>query len=333
LSDNLALLHDAVATAHALTAGKSGAGAFVDSLLKIARNEKFPADLRLEALAALPGGRTIDPDLFSFLQANVNPDKPVATRNSAVTVLSRAKLTDDQLLALTDTMRNAGPLEMTRLLSPFERSTTEATGLKLLSSLKDAKGLSSLRPDLLRNTVAKYPEAVQQQAKELAATLNVDAAKQGAHIDELLTELKGGDIRRGQTVFNSPKAACSSCHRMGYLGGRVGPDLTAIGQARTERDLLESIIYPSASFVRSFEPFVIQTKSDETYSGVVTKDAADEIVLATGPGTEVRIARSDITDMRPGTVSVMPAGLEQQLSKQELADLLIFLKSTKWGPQ
>jgi putative heme-binding domain-containing protein len=109
--------------------------------------------------------------------------------------------------------------------------------------------------------------------------------------------------------------------------------LTAIGQARTERDLLESIVYPSASFVRSFEPFVIQTKSDETYSGVVKTDAADEIVLATGPGTEVRIARSDITDMRPGTVSVMPAGLEQQLSKQELADLLTFLKSTKWGPQ
>jgi len=63
------------------------------------------------------------------------------------------------------------------------------------------------------------------------------------------------------------------------------------------------------------------------------KDAPDEVVLATGPATEVRIARADISDIRPGAVSVMPAGLEQQLSKQELADLLAFLKATKWGAQ
>jgi len=120
---------------------------------------------------------------------------------------------------------------------------------------------------------------------------------------------------------------------MGYLGGRVGPDLTTIGQVRTERDLLESIVYPSASFVRSFEPYVVKTKSDEDYNGVLRKDAPDEIVLATGPSTEVRIARSDIVDFRPGTVSVMPAGMEQQLTRQELADLVAFLKATKWGAQ
>jgi putative heme-binding domain-containing protein len=117
------------------------------------------------------------------------------------------------------------------------------------------------------------------------------------------------------------------------MGGKVGPDLTSIGQARTETDLLESIVYPSASFVRSYEPYVVSTKSDETYSGVLKKDAPEEIILATGPNAEVRLARSDIVDIRPGTVSVMPAGLEQQLSRQELADLLAFLKSTKWGPR
>jgi putative heme-binding domain-containing protein len=102
---------------------------------------------------------------------------------------------------------------------------------------------------------------------------------------------------------------------------------------RTERDLLESIVYPSASFVRSFEPFVVTTKSEESYTGVLRKDAADEVVLVTGPNLEVRVARSDIVEMRPGTVSVMPAGLDQQLTKQELSDLLAFLKSTKWGPR
>src|SRR5262249_10932807 len=149
----------------------------------------------------------------------------VPLRNSAVTVLSKAKLNDQQLLSLADTVRNAGPLEMTKLLTAFEHTTNEAVGLKLVAALKDAKGLSSLRADLLKSLVAKYPAPVRKLADELAATINADATKQTAHIDELLPQLKDGDIRRGQIVFNSPKAACSSCHTMGYLGGKVGPDL------------------------------------------------------------------------------------------------------------
>jgi putative heme-binding domain-containing protein len=149
----------------------------------------------------------------------------------------------------------------------------------------------------------------------------------------MMAQMRGGDIRRGQTIFNSAKAACSACHAIGYLGGHVGPDLTSIGQVRTERDLLESILYPSASFVRSYEPVVVTTKSGEEQSGVLRKDAADEVVLATGPETEVRVPRSDIAEMRPGTVSVMPQGLDAQLSPGELADLLAFLKNTKWGAQ
>jgi putative heme-binding domain-containing protein len=116
---------------------------------------------------------------------------------------------------------------------------------------------------------------------------------------------------------------------MGYLGGKVGPDLTRIGQIRTERDLLESIIYPDASFVRSYEPIVVVTKSGEMHSGVLRRDAPDEVVLATGATDEVRIARSEIADLRPGTVSVMPSGLEAQLSRQEMADLLAFLKAAR----
>src|SRR5205823_13094744 len=159
----------------------------------------------------------------------------------------------------------------------------EAVGLKLVAALKESKSLSSLRTDLFKTLVAKYPEPVQQQGKELLTLLNVDTAKQSAHLDELLAELKNGDIVRGQAVFNSQKAACFSCHAMGYQGGHVGPDLTSISQARTERDLLEAIVYPSASFVRSYEPMIVQTKSDEQYNGVLRKDAADEVVLATGP--------------------------------------------------
>ena len=131
-------------------------------------------------------------------------------------------------------------------------------------------------------------------------------------------------MRRGQAVFNGTKAACSSCHAIGYLGGKVGPDLTQIGKIRTERDLLESIVFPSASFVRSYEPVQVTTKSGKMYNGLVRQDTSDEIVLATGVNQEARIARDDIEEIQPSKVSVMPAGLDQQLTVRELAEKLRF---------
>ncbi len=101
-------------------------------------------------------------------------------------------------------------------------------------------------------------------------------------LEKLLASLKDGDVRRGQAVFNGTKASCSACHAIGYLGGNIGPDLTHIGKIRNERDLLESIVFPSASLVRSYEPVQVTTKTGKVYNGLVRKDAPDEVVLATG---------------------------------------------------
>jgi putative heme-binding domain-containing protein len=326
------LLRSAVVTARILAESKTKAPDLIAPLLRLARDQSRPADLRLAALAALPSDAvSLDPGLLALLCANLDPSKPVVTRGAAAGVLAKAKLTDEQLLLISDSVKIAGPLEATKLLQAFEQSTNEAVGAKLLESLQSSKSLTSLRPDALQKLLAQFPPSIQERGKELLASLQLDTAKQSAHLEELMNSLGNGDIRRGQAIFNSQKAACSACHAMGYLGGHVGPDLTTIGQVRTERDLLESIVYPSASFVRSFEPYVVKTRTEDEYSGVLRKDAPDELVLATGPATEVRIARSEIIDIRPGTVSVMPAGLDQQLSRQELADLVAFLKATKWG--
>jgi putative heme-binding domain-containing protein len=328
------LLRAAVAASRTLNQAKNKPIELSDPLLRLAQNPAYPEDLRVAALAALPpGSASLDPGLLTLLLGNLDPAKPVLIRSDAAGVLAKSKLTDDQLIDVADHLKTAGPLETTKLLEAFEQSTNEMVGLKLVESLQGCKSLASLRPDMLQKLLTQFSSSVQNRGKELLASLQVDTVKQSAHLEELMNSLGKGDIRRGQAVFNSQKAACSSCHAMGYLGGNVGPDLTTIGQVRTERDLLESIVYPSASFVRSFEPYVVRTKSDEDYSGVLKKDAPDEIVLATGPSTEVRIARSDIVDIRPGTVSVMPAGLDQQLTRQELSDLVAFLKATKWGAQ
>jgi len=73
----------------------------------------------------------------------------------------------------------------------------------------------------------------------------------------------------------------------------------------------------------------VRTKDGEEHSGLVQRETSDSLVLVSGPTAEQRIARADIAEMRPGTVSVMPEGLDQQLTRQEMADLIAFLRALK----
>jgi putative heme-binding domain-containing protein len=293
-------------------------------------SENTPADIRLNAFAAIKGLGRLSRPAFEFLRSQLDSTNAVATRLLAAEVLGRPPLTPNEMNDLTKTARTAGPLELPKLLAIFHRATNEYVGLNLIDALKQSPSASSLRVEILRPNLTNFPAIVRQRADELLASIHTDTAQEKARINELLESCKNGDVRRGQALFNSPKAACSSCHAIGYLGGNVGPDLTRIGQIRNERDLLEALVYPNASFVRSYEPMIVTTKAGEEYSGVLRKDSAEEVVLATGPNIEQRIARSEIADMRPGSVSVMPSGLADQLKKEELADLLAFLKATRW---
>lgn len=167
------------------------------------------------------------------------------------------------------------------------------------------------------------------QAELLYATLNVDAEKQKTRLDSLAASLSSSGVRRGQAVFNSTKAACVTCRSIDYLGGKVGPDLTRIGKVRNERDLLEAIVFPSASFVHGFEPVAIATTDGRIINGLVKSKTRDEVVLTTRVNEEARVAMSAIQETRPGTDSAMPAGLDRQLTTRELADLVSFLRACK----
>jgi putative heme-binding domain-containing protein len=329
-SDDVDLAREAAATVRAWPAPKKRPEKLVEALLRDANLDRFPPDARLMALAAVPGGLDrVDDSLFSFVTQHLPADQPVTLRAAAAEVLAHAKLSSEQLLILADIMKTTGPMETDRLLDAFEKSKEDRVGHRLLAALGALPARTNLRVDSLRQRLAKYGPEVQKEAETLYAALNADEAKQKAKLEEMLASLKGGDIRRGQIAFNSTKAACASCHAIGYLGGKIGPDLTRIGQIRTERDLLESIVFPSASFVRSYEPVKVTTKDGKAVNGLVKKDAPDEVVLTVSATEEVRIARDDIESMVPGKVSIMPAGLDQQLTPQELADLVAFLKASK----
>ena len=215
------------------------------------------------------------------------------------------------------------------MLGAFETCADEAVGLKLIAALKSSPILTSLRVNAIKLRIARQPASVQAKAEKLYALINVDLAKERQRIEEVLPLVGKGDVRRGQIVFARAKASCTSCHQFGYVGGHIGPDLTHVGNIRSERDLLESIMFPSASIVRSFEPMQVVTKSGKVYNGLVHKDAPDEIVLVASATETVRVPRDEIEELRPSRVSIMPAGLDKQLTPQELADLVTFLRNAK----
>lgn len=327
-----ALLDEALATVRTWRVSEPESTTLAAALIHLAEKPQVDASQRLRALAAVPGGLAeVRPDLLDFLLSQLQPEQPVEARTQAADVLAQSSLSVQQLRRLAPALATAGPLELGRLLDAFEKTSDPEVGAELVAALSASVGRSSLRAEPLRARLARFGPALQQQVDALLALLEAETAAQRSKLDELLASLRElpGDVRRGHAVFHSSRAACSACHAIAYVGGRVGPALTQIGQLRSERDLLESIIFPSATLVQGYEGVVVATSDGRVVTGIVVRDAPDLLVLATGPNQEVAIAREQIEEMQKSQVSVMPSGLEQQLTRQDLADLLAFLKSCK----
>jgi putative heme-binding domain-containing protein len=300
------------------------------ALHRIAGDKSLNDVTRLAALAAIAGAASgLKPEEFNYACRFFHRDGPAAERAAAVDAIAGAELTKQELLSLCRDLPALGPMDVDRLLEAFQQTTDEQVGLALAAALRDYDLLTSLRVDMIKPRLAKYPDSVRRAAEGLYPRINADLAEQGKRLDQISKELPSGEVRRGQAVFQSAKTACASCHAIGYLGGRVGPDLTRIAAIRTKRDLLESIVFPSASIVRSYEPVVVQCRSGMTYNGLIKLEMADQIELVTGPDRTVRISRNDIEEIHPSKISVMPAGFDRILSRQELSDLLTFLGTCK----
>jgi putative membrane-bound dehydrogenase-like protein len=329
LAPNSQVAAEALAVVQAIPAAKNDQPRLSEALLRLA-DSQAPVNLRLAALAAVPGGlKTVSPDRLALLLTYIDRDRPADERGLAASSLSTAVLSSEQLQALAAELPKCAPLELDRLLTPFAQSTDVEVGQKLLVALREPTLRGVLPVDAIRQRLAKYPPAVQAEAERLYAELDAELASQRSRLEATLAELPAGDIRRGQEVFNSTKTSCRACHTIGYVGGKIGPDLTRIGQIRQPRDLVEAILFPSASFVRSYEPLAVRTLEGQVHSGIVKSDTPTEIVLTLAADKEVRIGRDEIEAALPGKVSVMPAGLDKQLSLRELADLVEFLKNCR----
>ncbi|MCO8123106.1 HEAT repeat domain-containing protein [Stieleria sp. TO1_6] len=328
--DDQTLAAEVVSVLRNVPAPKTGADQIVDALVHISADPKWPDHLRLESLWAVRERvSVINADQFDFVAKRVDGSLPVDTRATAVEILANAQLDPQQLTRLTALFEKVSPLDINRLLAAFGRSRDEQAGLALVESLERSPARSALDLETLKRILKNYPSSVQQHAGKLYTLIESETAEQSAELQSVLASLPAGNARRGQEVFHSAKAACSACHAIGYLGGRVGPDLTRIARIRNRRDLLEAVIFPSASMVQNYESVTVLTLDGQIYNGLIQRETDKELVLATGPDKEVRIGTGQIEEVKRSSVSIMPTGLDKQLTSQQLADLVEFLTTRK----
>jgi putative membrane-bound dehydrogenase-like protein len=301
---------------------------FDETLEAIANDPDQPIALRVNALGTvLQRKPQVAATQFETLVSCLSADTEPAVRLAAGKNLANAELNAAQLgLLATDYLPKSDALTYSALLDAFRKSDDAAVGLALIKSLDHAPINPNQIPGGVNDLLAGYPEPVQHAAGPLRAQAE---AEEKARIERLLALeplLGTGDVGRGRSVFFGEKVACSTCHAVGEEGGDLGPDLTTIGAIRSGHDLLEALLFPSASFVPPYESYTVATEW-ETFSGVVGRETQDAITLKTAADDEVRIPRNEIRSMTPSPISVMPEGLDAGITQEELLDLMAFLQS------
>jgi len=136
------------------------------------------------------------------------------------------------------------------------------------------------------------------------------------------------DFDRGRSLFAA--ASCYACHRFNNEGGGAGPELTGVSGRFGTRDLLESIIAPSKVVSDQYAAVMVSTSDGQVVTGRIVNLNNNTIFINTNmlePNTQTHVDRSKIDEMKPSTVSMMPAGLLNTMDAEEVADLFAYILS------
>ena len=320
---------EAIAVLAGLPLSKEERTVFRPLALQIEADGTLPPRAILQALGLLGEATGELPDVVvgRLLLIATLGESPV-DRNAAATILASATLPERARLRVGDAFTKLGAQEATLLLPGLVKAGGEPL-VRAVDGLGQSEAGGFVRRDLLEAAVQGLPEESAALGGELLAKTEALVASEREAFEKLLASLPEGDPVRGHAVFAGKTGSCTSCHAMAYVGGRIGPDLSHIGAIRTPRDLLEAIVRPSASFVRSYEPAIVVTDDGRSFQGVVREEAGGALAVQTSATVVERVPREEVESIEPGRVSIMPQGYEKLLSEQDLADLVAFLHGAK----
>ena len=140
-----------------------------------------------------------------------------------------------------------------------------------------------------------------------------------------LNALKGVALN-GRTIFVS---RCAPCHQVKKEGVEFGPDLSEIGTKLPREALLDAMVRPSAGISFGFETWQLTMKDGSIFTGIISSKTESDIDLKLPGGTLQKVKASDVKTMDKLPQSLMPEGLHQGISTQQLADLIEYMASLK----
>jgi hypothetical protein len=229
----------------------------------------------------------------------------------------------EALVGIADKSKECQPLllELTRNGRPMLRAEAlrSLTGVKLSPEQRDAllklQGQDTTTNDLVARVLG--------QPFINGRSPTTDTAAWMARLDG------AADPEAGRRVFFHPKlAGCSKCHRVDGRGHDIGPDLSAIGRSE-RRNILESILQPSGNVAPHYQVWKLSTADGQVRTGMLMRTYLDEYTYIDEKGEQFKVKTPDITASQPARQSIMPDGLVNQLTDQELRDLLAYLCSRK----
>jgi putative heme-binding domain-containing protein len=292
----------------------------IDRLLSLAAtaagDSLEPAESRLDAI------RLLAFDEFNRVKATLtlllNPSQPHDIQHAAVTTLRSFNEPDTAPLLLSHWGAATPAIRSEIVLAMLSGSSRV---LPLLQAIESGAIPANQVPFAHRAALFRSGNA---QVRDLAAKIFGSAAppsrKAVLSKYEASLSLKG-DAARGQKIFET---ACATCHRAGDLGKEVGPNLATIRQWNPEQILI-NILDPNREVAPNFLGYTVETKDGRTLDGIIAEESAASLTLKRAEGITETILRGDIDQISGSGLSLMPDGLENVITPEQMADLIAFL--------
>jgi putative heme-binding domain-containing protein len=278
-----------------------------------------PLGARLAAISLLGQGSYAEggPTLQTF----VDPRQPAEIQTAAIRALGQmGDASAGAVLVQPGRWNGYTPAVRVSVLSVFMGNTNFLDGL--FTSIEHG-GIpawtvnADRRTQLMRNK----DESIRQRANALFKEMGGGDRMKAYEESKSVLVLKG-DSQNGHAVFQKN---CTPCHTYSGEGHLVGPDLTGIRNQPADVILLH-IVVPEYEIMPVYTCYNVETKGGQTYTGLLASETPAAITLRMAQGVEQQIPRSDISSMTTSRLSLMPQELEKTMTRQELADLLAFLK-------
>ncbi len=280
---------------------------------------------KIAALQSLPANHSWDaPQLTQQLLDMFLQDSQAPLIAPA---LQRMRINPEHAEQLLGGLSDLPPTGLAIAVQAISTAQVDVVDQRLLEQLAELPAARTLPEGFIENLYRSRNPQLRDLAKSTARTLVAPSQDIAQQVQQCLSSLPEGDALRGLEVFRGSKAACAGCHQLGYVGGRIGPELTRIGQSRTREALLEAILFPSSRIEQSFQPMKILTIDGQVFNGLVLRRADDGVQLQLNADKSALIPHDQIEEMSYSQTSIMPAGMLEILSKQEIADLLSLLES------